>query len=134
VSIGTGPAQEWAEVTTLVGGLLTITAGLTYAHSSGEVILKFASNKMSFGTSRSLPPRLLAVIAPLGYDDPTAGGVINGLRAWVFRRTKLEGGQRQIQLSNSADWTLPVSFYAYPDLTVTDPEEDTFVMYELAYE
>lgn len=133
ISIGTGPAQEWAMVTAITGGNVTVSSGLQYAHISGELVVKFGTNTLSFGTSRSLPPRLLAVLAPLGYDDPAAGGVVNGLRVWVFRRTKLEGGQRQISLSNAADWTLPVSFYAYPDLSITDPEEDTFVMYEMAY-
>lgn len=133
ISIGTGPQQEYAMVTINTAGAVTVSSALQYAHVSGELIVKFATNTLAFGTSRSVPPRLLAVIAPLGYDDPAAGGIVNGLRAWVFRRCKLEGGQRQIQLSNSADWTLPVSFYAYPDLSITDPEFDTFVMYEFSY-
>lgn len=133
ISIGNGPTQEYAQVTTVASNVLTLSAVTQYAHLSGELALKFGTNTVSFGTSRSVPPRLLAAIAPLSFDDPTAGGVVNGIRMWAFRRVKLEGAQRQVALSNAADWDLPVSFLVLPDVSITDPEFDTLQMFEMAY-
>lgn len=133
VSIGVGPSQEYAKVTVAAGNVLTLSSATSYAHSSGELILRFAATNMSFGTSRTIQPRVMAVIAPMGADDPAAGGAFNGIRMWAFRRVKLEASSRQIAFSNAADWDLPVSFEVFPDLSIADPETDTFQMFEFGY-
>jgi len=134
IIMGTGPYQELCKISgSPSGNTVTIAVGAQYAHASGTLVAKLEENTMPYGTARNIPPYLLAVIAPVNYDDPAAGGVVNGLRMFAFRRVKLEAGQRQINHSNGQDWTLPVSFYAFPDLDQGDPDTDTFVVYDLAY-
>lgn len=132
ISVGNGPDQELVSITAIAGNVLTVSA-LLYAHASGALAFKHISRSIPFGTARVLPRKLLSVLCLPNYEDPSAGGAAEGLRMFCFRGVKLEPAQRQIQHSNSADWTLPVSFQAFPDLAIADPDLDTMVIYELAY-
>lgn len=126
ITVGTGSGQEWAEVASIATDTVTLTQPLTYAHATGEKVFIMKKETVSFGTRRLIEPQLLAVIAPLTVEDPSVGGTHSGLRMWLFRRVKLDAGQRQMTLAASGDWTLPVSFVAFPDLAIEDPDNDTF--------
>lgn len=133
LSIGNLPLQEIVQIQSIVGNVLTLTQGVQYAHASGSLVLKFVRRSLGFGTARALPPSVLAVLCMPNYNDPGAGGVVNGLRMYAFRYCKLTGGSRTINHAPGSDWTLPVEFQAYPDLDIADPDLDTMMVFEEAY-
>lgn len=131
IVLGTGALQELQKVSAITDEAITLEGNTTYAHASGELVLKLSEESLSFGTAKSLERRLVAVVAPTPIEKPSLGGIVNGYTAWVLRTATLEGGQRAINLQSGPDWSLPVSFRGYPDLDVADPDTDTMVVFRL---
>jgi len=129
LTVGEGASQEYVKVLSKVSDALTLTTGTIYAHAIGEPVRRLEVQAAGFGTRRIVEPQLVAIICPL--VEETAGVITQGYRMYAIRKAKLDAGQRAINHSNTQDWTIPISFMAFPDLDVADMDNDTMTVIDM---
>jgi hypothetical protein len=130
IIVGGDMTQEWHTVQSVSGSTVTFATGesLVYPQPSGASVVKPGMQNYGFGHPRNLRARVLAVIAPLVKVSTQQKVNIDLFRMWAFRITRLGEGNKTMNLTQENDWVLPVTFHAYPDFTVGDETQDTFVV------